>query len=192
MNTTRKFKLDGLIVGTFLTTLFYSATFPYIYKEIMGLISNRTLSVINILSCLAVAICGTLWNKYSDKLFKSFTLLCKLEMVGFIILGIFVTMNNNMVYFYYGDSILYFLFTRNIACGYIKLKCLRYEGESREKFDNSRNTAEAIAKIIGLSVAIFITIPIKVMLWIGIFGAVIDNIIYMSVYNRTVKLNIEN
>lgn len=30
-----RYKIDGMLIATFLTTIFYSSTYPYIHKELM-------------------------------------------------------------------------------------------------------------------------------------------------------------
>lgn len=74
-------RLDGMLLATFLTTLFYSATYPYIHKEIMMVASDQLVAINQIINCLSIVIFGSLWNKYSNRLFKFYPIVCVVETI---------------------------------------------------------------------------------------------------------------
>ena len=61
----REHKVDGMLLATFLTTVFYSATYPYIHREIMQTVNSSMVAVQQIINCLGVVVVGWLWNRKS-------------------------------------------------------------------------------------------------------------------------------
>ena len=97
--------------------------------------------------------------------------------------AIWVIMTQNIIAYYILDTIILSVVTRNIVCGNIKLKSLRYNTEKdRQKFDNNNNSASSIATIIGSCVAMFINLDFNTMLIIATIGNSIDNIISIVVF----------
>ncbi len=183
-NTKRKF--DGMLLATFITTLFYSATYPYIHKEIMQNVSDSVIALNQIINCLSIVILGSLWNKKSDELFKYYPVLC----VGETILGICSTAwaasTHNILAYYIIDTLIFAIVTRNICCGGVKLRAIRYKTETdREHFDNNNNSASAIATIIGSVIAIVLELDFVVMLWLATIGNAVDNVFYIFIYRKT-------
>ena len=74
-----KYKIDGMLIATFLTTIFYSSTYPYIHKEVMTVATDSFIALNQIINCVSVIVFGYLWNKKSDKLFKFYPIFCILE-----------------------------------------------------------------------------------------------------------------
>jgi hypothetical protein len=80
--------------------------------------------------------------------------------------------------------------TRNICCGGVKLRAIRYNSEeSREHFDNNNNSVSSFATIVGSIIAMFLDLDFSTMLWIATFGNAIDNIFYIFIFMKT-KRNI--
>lgn len=176
-------KVDGMLIATFITTLFYSATYPYIHKEIMAVASDRLIAVNQIVNCLSIVVFGTMWNKFSDKLFRYYPIVCVLETLLGIGSTIFAIFSKNIAAYYIIDTLIFAIVTRNICCGGVKLKAIRYPDEkSREHFDNNNNSASAIATIIGSLIAIALNLNFPVMLWIATIGNAVDNIFYIAIY----------
>ena len=95
-------------------------------------------------------------------------------------LTIWISVNNNIFAYYLVDTLIFAVITRNIICGGVKLKSIRYKTEKdREHFDNNSNSAHAIATIIGSIIAMVLDLDFVVMLWIATCGAMIDNIFYV-------------
>lgn len=181
-----KKKLDGMLVATFLTTIFYSATYPYIHKEVMMHVSDSIIALSQIINCLSVVVLGSLWNKKSDKLFKYYPIFCVCETVLSIGSAIWATTTKNIMAYYIIDTLIFAIVTRNICCGGVKLRAIRYNTEAdREHFDNNNNSASAIATIIGSVIAMILDLDFAVMLWLATLGNAIDNIFYIFIYKST-------
>lgn len=56
-------KIDGMLLATLLTTLFYSATYPYIHKEIVSNVSDSIIALNQIINCISIIVYGRVWNK---------------------------------------------------------------------------------------------------------------------------------
>ena len=181
-----KKKIDGMLLATFLTTIFYSTTYPYIHKEVMANVSDSIIALNQIINCLSIVILGSLWNKKSDKLFKHYPTFCILETVLSISLTIWATTTNNIMAYYIIDTLIFAVVTRNICCGGVKLRAIRYNTEEdREHFDNNNNSASAIATILGSVIAMILDLDFSLMLWLATFGNAIDNIFYIFIYKST-------
>ena len=181
-----KKKIDGMLLATFLTTIFYSATYPFIHKLIMENVSDNIVALNQIINCLSIVILGSLWNKKSDKLFKYYPAFC----IGETLLGIFSTIwattTNNIMAYYIIDTLIFAIVTRNICCGGVKLRAIRYNTEEdREHFDNNNNSSSAIATIIGSVIAMMLNLDFAAMLWLATLGNAVDNIFYIFIYKST-------
>ena len=181
-----KKKLDGMLLATFLTTIFYSSTYPYIHKEVMANVSDGIIALSQIINCLSVVILGSLWNKKSDKLFKYYPIFCIGETILSIGSAIWTTTTGNVLAYYIIDTLIFAIVTRNICCGGVKLRAIRYNSEKeRECFDNNNNSASAIATILGSVIAMILDLDFVVMLWLATFGNTIDNVFYIFIYKST-------
>ena len=183
-----KKKLDGMLVATFLTTIFYSATYPYIHKEVMANVSDSIIALSQIINCLSIVLLGSLWNKKSDKLFKYYPAFCVGETVLSIFSAIWAVTTGNIMAYYMIDTLIFAIVTRNICCGGVKLRAIRYKTETdREHFDNNNNSASAVATIIGSVIAMMLDLDFSVMLWLATLGNAIDNVFYIFIYKSTRK-----
>lgn len=181
-----KIHLDGMLVATFITTLFYSATYPYIHKEVMTVASDKLVAVTQIINCVSVVVLGSIWNKKSDKLFRFYPFLCVLESTCGIMSTILAAITHNIVLYYIVDTLIFSIITRNICCGGVKLRAIRYKNEKeREHFDNNNNSASAVATIIGSVIAMCLDLNFIVMLWIATVGNMVDNIFYIYIFYKT-------
>lgn len=183
-----KKKLDGMLLATFLTTIFYSSTYPYIHKEVMSNISDNIIALNQIINCLSIVILGSLWNKKSDKLFKYYPTFCIVETILSIGSAIWAITTRNILAYYIIDTLIFSIVTRNICCGGVKLRAIRYNSEKeRECFDNNNNSASAIATILGSIIAMILDLDFSIMLWLATFGNTIDNVFYIFIYKSTRK-----
>ena len=183
-----KRKLDGMLLATFLTTIFYSATYPFIHKIVIENVSDNIIALSNIINCLSVVLLGNLWNKKSDKLFKYYPAFCILETILSIGSAICAITTNNIVAYYVIDTLIFSIVTRNICCGSVKMRAIRYNTEvEREHFDNNNNSASAIATILGSIIAMVLDLDFAIMLCIATFGNTIDNIFYIFIFKSTSK-----
>lgn len=181
-------KIDGMLAATFLTNIFYSATYPFIHKIVIEHVSDNVIALSNIINCLSVVILGSLWNKKSDKLFKYYPILCIIETILSIISGALAITTGNILAYYMMDTLIFAIVTRNICCGGVKLRAIRYDTEEkREHFDNNNNSMSAIATILGSIIAMILDLNFTIMLCLAIFGNSIDNIFYIFIYKSTQK-----
>lgn len=181
-----KRKLDGMLVATFLTTIFYSATYPFIHKLIMESVSDNIVALNQIINCLSIVVLGSLWNKKSEKLFKYYPAFCIGETILSICSAIWATATGNIMAYYIIDTLIFAIVTRNICCGGVKLRAIRYNTEEdREHFDNNNNSSSAIATIIGSVIAMILNLDFAAMLWLATLGNAIDNIFYIFIYKST-------
>lgn len=188
MSSQKRIKLDGMLLATFLTTLFYSSTYPYIHKQVMTVASDNFIALNQIINCLSIVLFGAVWNKLSDKLFKYYPAFCILESLLGIMTSIYATVSNDILGYYLIDTFVFAIITRNICCGGVKLRAIRYKTEKlRECFDNNNNSMSAVATIIGSCIAMVLELDFVVMLWIATFGNMIDNIFYICIYYKTQK-----
>ena len=179
-------KFDLMILATFITTLFYSATYPYIYVEIMKSISNQYVAITNIITCLSTILFSALWNKKSNSLFKLYPIFCVIETVISLVLLIYLLIFSlNLKFYYIANTIIFAIITRNICCGGIKLRTKRYPTEKeREKFDNTNNSFSAAATLIGSGIAIVLKLPIEIMLTVAFIGNIVDNVFYIIIFKQ--------
>ena len=175
-------RVDAMLLATFVTTLFYSATHPYINKVIMSNIEEPHIAINQLITCLSTIFIGFLWNKKSDKLFKYYAIFCIMETLMSIITTVFVLTTNNIVTYYILDTIVFSVVTRNIICGGIKLRSLRYNENERAKFDNDNNTAAAVATIVGSLIAVKLNLPFSLMIIMATIGNCIDNVFYIYIF----------
>lgn len=182
-----KIKPDAMILATFFTSIFYSATYPYIHKELMQVVSETLLACTQIINCVSIVLFGLLWNKTS-RLFKYYPALCILEILTTVTSSLIVTLTGNIIAYYIMDTLLFSIVTRNIICGGTKLRSLRYNTETaREHYDNNNLSADAIATIIGSVIAMVLHLNFIAMLWLATVGNAVDNIFYIAVYLKTTK-----
>lgn len=182
-------KPDAMLMATFFADCFYSATYPYIYKEIMSDISGETVATQQIVNCLSVILFSALWNKFSDRLFPFYAVLCVLECLAGLCTSLYVTFHpENILMYYVLDTILFCLITRNIICGGVRLRAMCYPTEQqREHFDNSNNAVSAAATIIGSAAAVFLHLDFVHMVWIATIGNMTDNIFYIYIFFHSRK-----
>lgn len=64
----KRIKLDGMLITTFLTTLFYASTYPYIHKQIMMVASDNIIAMNQIINCVSIVVFSTIWNKLSNRI----------------------------------------------------------------------------------------------------------------------------
>ena len=98
----------------------------------------------------------------------------------------YAVLTGNIVTYYILDTVAFAVITRNICCGGIKLRTLRYNTEEeREHFDNNNNSVSSAATIIGSVIAVFLDLDFNIMLCVATFGNAIDNIFYIFIYMQT-------
>ena len=181
-------KIDCMILGTFLSSLFYASSYPRIHKFLVESINDDLLAVSQIATCLSIMIFGKIWNDNSKKIFKFYPIICVSEVIANVVTIIWFIFNPNITLYYIIDTIIISTLSRNIICGYNKLLALRYRGvDDREKFGNNANSAYALATIIGSFIAMVLNFDLIPMLFIATFGNCMDNIFYIYAFYHTDK-----
>lgn len=184
----KKIKIDGMLLATLLTTIFYSSTYPYIHKMIVSNVPDSFIAMNQILNCLSIIIFGSIWNKKSDTLFKYYHVFCIIETILTTSTTLWAIQTGDIIAYYVIDNIVFSVVTRNIICGGVKLRAIRYNSEKeREQFDNNNNSASAIATIVGSVIAMGLDLDFNTMLCIATFGNCIDNIFYIVIFKNTQK-----
>lgn len=179
---------DLMIQACFWSSTFYSMSYPFIHLYIMkdASITEKVISSNQIFICLTIIIINSIWNKHSSKLYKYYKAFILIESIAYLVLTIgAISTTLSPLYYYTIDFILFGFISRNVICGANKLRAFIYNGETREKYDNTISIASAIATLIGSFIAIIINIPIEVAFAISWIGLVIDNIFYWIAYNKT-------
>jgi len=111
-------KADSMLLATFFSTCFYSATYPYICKVIMSAVTENAIAVNQIAVCISVILFSSLWNQFSDRLYPFFQLFCVLESITGVCTSVYVTVHpENVMIYYVLDTLMFCLITRNIICG---------------------------------------------------------------------------
>lgn len=182
MLVVRQIKFDGMILATLICTTFYSTSYPFIHKQIMYYTSDNLIALNQIINCVSIVLFGFIWNK-TKRLFNLYPALCIIEGILSIGSTIFAITTHNIVAYYIIDTLIFSIVTRNICCGGIKLRAMRYNTEEqRERYDNNNNSANAIGTIVGSCLAMILDLNFEVMLIIATIGNTADNIFYICIY----------
>ena len=185
-----KRKFDLLIISSIASNLFYSLSYPVVHTYLMSLVNPRTVSICSLISCIIVASVNKTWLKYSKKLYKYFKHLLITEAIVYsALIGMVLSNAISPCTYYILDTLLFATITNNIICGGVKLKSLRYQGEKREKFDNTINYWANISCIIGFLISSIVTFSWEIGFIIIFISVVIDNGFYYIAYEETKKIN---
>ncbi len=176
---------DPMIQASLWSNILYTMCFPSIHLYLMNGINSNIISVNQILICISVIVVNSIWNKYSNRLYKYYIHFMALESVAYLILNLTMILNICTTLIYYlTDTFLYCIITKNIICGSVKLRSFVYNKDKREKYDNTAQIATAIGTLIGSTIAIIINIPIEIAFIISWIGITIDNIFYIIAYRN--------
>lgn len=180
-----------MLFSNFISTLFYSMSYPYIYAELLKVVSRKYISFEQIISCIGIVIFGYVWNRYGDVLFQHYTKILILEVIADNILFTDVLIRNDLKFYFVLNVIIYAVITKNLCCGGIKLRAKVNPTEQlREKFDNNSNSVYAIATLLGTFIALIFDINIKTLFILALIGNVSDNFAYFYIYKKAIKLNL--
>lgn len=187
MLVVRQVKFDGMILATLICTTFYSTSYPFIHKQIMYYASDNLIALNQIINCVSIVLFGFVWNK-TKRLFNFYPALCIIEGILSIGSTIFAITTHNIVAYYVIDTLIFSIVTRNICCGGIKLRAMRYNTEEqRERYDNNNNSANAIGTIVGSCLAMILDLNFETMLIVATIGNTVDNIFYICIYFKERK-----
>ena len=180
-------KIDAILIVNCITNMFYTATYPYIYKVLYTNISEKMIALTTIISCLSIIIFSTTWNKHGDNLYKFFPLFCIGEFVASIGLTLYLlnTYSYNSYYLYETFSMA--IISKQILFGMNRLKRIRYTDKDRELFDNRNSAYCSFGTIVGSLIVLVINLNFTTMLWIATFGNAIGNLSYICIYYNSKK-----
>lgn len=177
--------VDELLIAGATSNLFYSVAYPIVHTITVQNINSNTMSFASLLNCILAAIVAKIWLDNSTKLYKSFGFMLKAEVIAYGILTILFLMDIvNPAMYFLSDAIMSAIITRNIICGGTRLKALRYEGETRETFDNKTVYYCNITSVIGYAFSWLVTLPTSIGFIFMFIGIAVDNIFYLRVYRN--------
>ena len=177
-----------MLFSNFLSTLFYSASYPYIYAEIVKVISRHYISFEQIISCIGIVVFGSLWNRYGDKLFQHYIKFILLEIAADTLLFADVLIWHDLKFYFLLNVIIYTLITKNMSCGGIKMRAkVNPTEELRERYDNNSNSIFAIATIAGTAFAVAFPVGLNALFVLALIGNVVDNFFYLYIYKQCMK-----
>ena len=174
-----------MLLAGFLSMLFYSASYPYVYAETIKIVPASYISIENILQCLSTILFCWIWNKFSDRLFKYYGWITLAEITADIVLFDDVLIRHDLKFYFLLNVLIYSIITRNMACGGTKMRAKVHPDEKlREQYDNNINIVCSIATVLGASVALFYQIPLKVLFILAFTGNIMDNVIYLIIFKE--------
>lgn len=172
-----------MLLSNLICTLFYATSYPYIYAETVKIVPHYFISLEQIMLCLGTIFFCRLWNKYSDKLFKYYKTFLLLEILADLILFADVLLRNNLSFYFLLNVIIASTITKNLSCGGVKMRAMVNPSErEREQFDNNSNIVNAIATLVGASVAMIFNIDLRRLFILAFIGNASDNFFYLYIY----------
>lgn len=190
-------KLSNLMLfSNFISTFFYSASYPYIYAELMKVITHGYISFEQFISCGSIVIFGIVWNRYGNRLFQHYRKFLLAEVVFDTYLFIDVIIRNDLKFYFVLNILIFAIITKNLMCGGIKMRAkVNPTEELRERYDNNSNSIYAIATILGTLLAVIFSFGMRSLFILALIGNTIDNFFYLYIYQKiqsAEKLKSEN
>lgn len=177
-----------MLLASFISTLFYSVSYPYIYAECMKVVPRDFISAESILTCISTIVFCKMWNNHSDKLFNYYGLILIAEIIADAGLFSHVIITGNLNFYFFLNVLIYCIITRNISCGGTKMRAKVNPTEKlREQFDNNDQIVYSVATLLGAGFALLITLDIKILFILALIGNVVDNIFYLYIYFKIRK-----
>ena len=180
-----KYLSNTMFLANFISTLFYSLSYPYIYAETIKVVPKCYISIEQILTCLSIIVFCKLWNKYSDNLFSHYLTILIAELAADVYLFADVIIRNNLKSYFMLNVIIFAIITRNVCCGITKLRAKVNPTENlRERFDNNLNIVDSAATLIGAGIAMICPFSIKTLFVFALIGNISDNAFYIYIYHK--------
>ena len=174
-----------MLTANFISTLFYAASYPYIYAEMMKVIPHLYISIEQLLSCIGTIVFCWIWNRYSDRLFRYYYLILLAEMTADVILFADVLIRRNLSFYFLLNVIIYAIITRNLCCGGTKMRALVNPTEQlREQYDNNSSIVNSVATIMGAGFAALFPQTLTALFVLALIGNVSDNFFYLYIYHK--------
>ena len=179
-------KLSNLMLfSNFISGLFYSTSYPYIYAETVKVIPRQFLGLEQILCCISAIVFCKLWNKYSDRFFNHYKKILWAEIIADIILFSDVLIRGDLSFYFLLNIIIYSLITRNIVCGGTKMRAKVNPTEKlREQYDNNNQIVSATSTLFGAGFAIICQLDLQALFIFALIGNIVDNFFYIYIYNQ--------
>lgn len=179
-----------MLVAAFISTIFYAASYPYIYAETLKVIPQVYISIEQIICCLGTVVFCKLWNKYSDKLFRYYDLFLWLEIIADSGLFAYVLISWNLSFYFLLNVIIYSTITSNLVRGGTKMRAKVNPTEKlREIYDNNNNIVNSVATLMGASLAIFYQVSLKILFVLALIGNIVDNFFYLYIYKELRRID---
>ena len=176
---------DLMLVGYFLSMLFYSCSYVFIYQVIVQAVPRSFLGIEQIVGCVSTIIFCKVWNKYSDRVFRYYRLILWLEIIFDVALFADVIIRGDLKFYFMFNIMIMAIITRNLICGRTKMKAKVNPTEKlREKFDNNSQIADSAATIIGATTAIIIPFSLNTLFVLALIGNCIDNVFFLYIYHK--------
>ncbi len=177
-----------MLTANLVCTVFYSMSYPYVYAETLKVVSHNYISLENIIQCVGIAVFGTVWNKFGNKLFKYYNVIVVAEIIADTFLFGHVIITGNLKFYFILNVLIFSIITKNMSCGGVKMRALVHpDSESREKYDNNNNTVNSIATLAGSVIALVCKFNLNTLFVFAYIGGIIDNFFYLYIYNKLRK-----
>lgn len=174
-----------MLLANLVSTLFYAASYPYIYAETVKVIPHYYISFEQILTCLGTIVLCRIWNRHSDKLFSYYRWLLCVEIAADIVLFADVLIRGNLNFYFLLNIIIYSTITNNISCAATKMRAIVNPSEKeREQFDNNSRIVCSAATLTGAGAAIAFDFSLTILFILAFVGNVIDNLFYLYIYEK--------
>lgn len=172
-----------MLSSCFLSGVFYSASYPYVYAKTVKAVTNNYISFEQIFSCIGVALFGMLWNKFGDRFFNHYRLILLAETVADAFLFAHVLITGDLKFYFVLNVIIYSVITKNLSCGGVKMRAkVNPTDKERERYDNNQNTCSAIASLLGAAIAIVTQPSLQTLFILALIGGIVDNFFYFYIY----------
>lgn len=177
-----------MLLANLLSTIFYSMSYPYIYKYLVEAVSSEYIGMEQLIACVGSVVIGTLWNKYGDNLFPHYAKIVVAETVADLMLFIGVIVTGNLKSYFIFNVLIYAVITKNLSCGGIKMRAKVNPTEQlRERFDNNSNSINSVATILGTLMELIFDFELSTLFILAMIGGIIDNFIYMYIFKKLRK-----
>lgn len=177
-----------MLTANFLSTLFYAVSYPYIYAELVKVVPKAYISIEQILACAGTIIFCSIWNKYSDKLFRHYKLILLTEVIADTVLFSDVLIRQNLNFYFLLNVIIYSIITRNLCCGGTKMRAkVNPTEKDRERYDNNANVVSSVATLLGSGFAMICDVPLTILFILAFIGNIVDNFFYLYIYCKLPK-----
>lgn len=179
---------DKLLIANFLSNLFYSMAYPTVHYKLISEVGQKMISINSIAICITGILIPIMWNKKSEKLYKTFGALCNLETILYIIICIMYLMSFITTKAYYIlDTVFFCLVTKNMICGGNKLRAKRYNTEDkREEYDNNVQLVTNISSLIGFLISLITNMNVSAGFILITIGICADNFFYYNGWKETI------